>query len=98
MARPSGQVERQLHPFMGGPLYLTFSDVARMQAIVSAGGVVLPQPDHDQQWWQGSRGASGGSKRSLPTTAERRALIESLDALLELLDLPIEPDSAEPGP
>ena len=73
---------RQIHPFMGGAVYLTLSDKESMQAIVRAGGVVLPQPDHDQQWWQRTRAAP-----SLPTTAERRALLEALDALLGRMDL-----------
>lgn len=46
---------RQLHPFTGGPLFVSLSDVAAMDRIVTAKGVVLPQPESTDAWWSRSQ-------------------------------------------
>lgn len=68
---------RQLHPFTGGPLYLTLSDVAAMQAIVDARAMVLPQPETSGDWWRRPQ-----SPPTLLTTAERNALLAAIDVLI----------------
>ena len=68
---------RQLHPFTGGPLYLTLSDVPAMQAIVEARAMVLPQPETTGEWWRRPQ-----SPPALLTTAERNALLAAIDALV----------------
>jgi hypothetical protein len=68
---------RQLHPFTGGPLYLTLSDLAALQAIVAARATALPQPETSGEWWRRPQ-----SPPALPTRAERDALLAALDALV----------------
>jgi len=68
---------RQLHPFTGGPLYLTVSDVPAMEAIVEARARVLPQPETTGEWWRRPQ-----SPPALLTTAERNALLAAIDALV----------------
>jgi len=68
---------RQLHPFTGGPLYLTLSDVAVMQAILEARATALPQPESSGEWWRRPQ-----SPPALLTTAERDALLAAIDALI----------------
>lgn len=69
---------RQLHPLTGGPLYVTQSDLDALQAIVSAGGILMPEPDTADAWWRRPQ-----STPRLPTTdeiAERVAAVEALVA------------------
>jgi len=68
---------RQLHPFTGGPLYLTLSDVAAMQAIVEARATVLPQPETSGEWWRRPQ-----PPPALLTSAERNALLAAIAALV----------------
>ncbi len=68
---------RQLHPFTGGPLYLTLSDVAAMQAIVEARAAVLPQPETSGEWWRRPQ-----SPPSLLTAEQRDQLLAAIDALV----------------
>ena len=74
---------RQLHPFTGGPLYLSLSDVAAARAIVDARGVVLPQPESTGDWWRRPQ-----RKPELLTSAEESRLLSSIDALLAGIDFP----------
>ncbi len=72
---------RQLHPFTGGPLYLTVSDEAAIRAIIAARGAVQPEPDSIGAWWQEPvRGPT------LLTPEERDLLLRSIDALLAQID------------
>lgn len=68
---------RQLHPMTGGPLYLTLSDPAAMQAIVEARALVMPQPE---------RRESGVDELGRPpvllSSKERESLLAGVDALL----------------
>lgn len=68
---------RQLHPFTGGPLYLTLSDVAAMEAIVEARTLVLPQPESTGDWWRRPQ-----SRPALLTAKQRDDLIAAIDALV----------------
>lgn len=68
---------RQLHPFTGGPLYLSLSDVAAMHAIVEARATALPQPETSGEWWRRPQ-----SPPALLTAAERNALLAAIDALV----------------
>ena len=68
---------RQLHPFTGGPLYLTLSDVAAMQAILEARATALPQPETNGEWWRRPQ-----SPPAVLTLAERDALLAAIDALI----------------
>jgi hypothetical protein len=43
---------RQLNPQVGGPIYLTLSDLATIGTIVESGGTVAPEPDSIGPWWQ----------------------------------------------
>lgn len=68
---------RQLHPFTGGPIFLSLADVEAMQAIVEAKGVPLPQPETTGAWWRRPQ-----RPPELPTEEERRELVAAIDALV----------------
>ena len=72
---------RQLHPFTGGPLFVSLSDRAVMDRIVDAHGIVLPQPETTSAWWSRPQRAV-----SLPTSQERESLAHSIDALLAKIE------------
>jgi hypothetical protein len=72
---------RQLHPFTGGPLFVSLSDVEAMDRIVNARGVVLPQPDSTAAWWSRPQ-----SEVSLPASQDRERLLRSVDVLLARLE------------
>lgn len=42
---------RQLNPLVGGPIYLTLSDLATVRTIVASGGTAAPEPDSIGRWW-----------------------------------------------
>jgi hypothetical protein len=71
---------RQLHPLSGGPIFLTLSDVAAMQAIVDAKGVPLPQPETSGAWWRQPQRLPG-----LPSPQQRRELAVQVDTLVAKL-------------
>jgi len=66
---------RQLHPFVGGPLFVTLSDGAALRAVVAAGGSALPQPEGAGDWWRRPQ----PSPRLLEPR-ERDALVAALEA------------------
>jgi hypothetical protein len=68
---------RQLHPQTGGPLYVTQSDLEALQAIVSEGGVVMPEPDTTQAWWRRPQSAP-----RLPTADEIAEGVAAVEALV----------------
>lgn len=85
---------RQLHPVLGGPLFLSVGDERALQAIVDGRGVPLPQPDTADAWWRRPQRAP-----SLPTQAEREALAKAIDALVaSLATLPGAQAPAQPLP
>lgn len=43
---------RQLNPLVGGPVFLTLSDLAQIKTIISSGGTAAPEPDSIGPWWQ----------------------------------------------
>jgi hypothetical protein len=71
---------RQLHPFTGGPMFLSVSDPAALQAIVAAGGTPLPQPESTGGWWRRPQ-----REPRLPSEAEREALVGDVGALVTTL-------------
>jgi hypothetical protein len=71
---------RQLHPFVGGPLYVTLADGAALQAIVAAGGAALPQPEEPGDWWRRPQ-----QPPRLLEPEERDALLAALDGLIAQL-------------
>ena len=77
---------RQLHPLTGGPLYLTLSDPAAMQAIVEAHTLVLPQPETTGEWWRRPQ-----QPPALLTAAERDRLLAAIDALVAGTGFPAAP-------
>lgn len=71
---------RQLHPFNGGPIFLSVSDLAAMQAIVDAKGVPLSQPETTGAWWRRPQ-----RPPHLLGPEERGRLAGEIDALFEKL-------------
>ena len=68
---------RQLHPFNGGPLFVSLADRGAMDAIVAARGTALPQPDTTGAWWRRAQ------RPPTPLSqAERDALATEIDALI----------------
>ncbi len=68
---------RQLHPFSGGPVYVTLSDTAALRAILAARGTPLPQPETAGHWWRRPQ------QPPKPLTPEERdELVAALDALI----------------
>ncbi len=72
---------RQLHPFSGGPLFLTLSDQTAIRAIVASRGSVLPEPESSGVWWQEPL-----SRPAILTPEERDPLLKSIDALLSQIN------------
>ena len=68
---------RQLHPFIGGPLYVTLADLAALQAIADARAAPLPQPETSGEWWRRPQ-----KPPALLPVAERDELLAALDALV----------------
>jgi hypothetical protein len=68
---------RQLHPLTGGPLFVTRSDLAALQEIVAAGGVLMPEPDTSEDWWRRPQ-----KPPRLPTSQEIAELVAAVDALV----------------
>ena len=84
---------RQLHPFTGGPIFLSLADVDAMQAIVDAQGTPLPQPDTTGAWWRRPQ-----RPPELPTAEQRRELIGAIDALVgKLSEAPPSPAAPSNG-
>jgi hypothetical protein len=69
---------RQLHPFTGGPIFVSVADRAALQAIIDRHGNPLPQPDTTGAWWRRAQ-----RPPSVLKEAERRARLDEIDALLE---------------
>jgi hypothetical protein len=68
---------RQLHPLTGGPLFVTRSDLAALRRIVSAGGVVMPEPDTSEAWWRRPQ-----AEPRLPTSKEIEERVTAVEALV----------------
>lgn len=77
---------RQLHPFTGGPLFVSLSDIQAMDRIVAARGVVLPQPEATGAWWSRPQ-----REMSLPTSKERERLLHAIEAILAKIEFPKDP-------
>lgn len=71
---------RQLHPFAGGPLFLSLADRQALQAIVDAGGTPLPQPESSGEWWRRPQ-----REPTLLSKHEREALVTRVSALVDAL-------------
>jgi hypothetical protein len=63
---------RQLNPMVGGPLFLSVSDLDAIQEIIALGGTAAPEPDSIGTWWQ-------KPIKALPpmTPQERKALLDA---------------------
>ena len=68
---------RQLHPFDGGPLFLTVTDLEAAQAVIDAGGTLLPEPESSGPWWKKPRRTP-----RLLTTQESTELLSAVDLLV----------------
>ena len=68
---------RQLHPLTGGPLFVARSDLAALRQIVSAGGVVMPEPDTSEAWWRRPQ-----AEPRLPTSKEIEERVAAVEALV----------------
>lgn len=72
---------RQLNPTVGGPIYLTRSDLTTIQAIVASNGTAAPEPDSIGPWWQKPVKSSAVLK-----ARERDALLAAFDDVLAQVD------------
>lgn len=68
---------RQLNPQVGGPIFLTLSDQATIQAIVESGGTAALEPDSIGPWWQ-----KPVKLDARLTASERDALLVEFDGVL----------------
>ena len=68
---------RQLNPMVGGPLFLTVSDLGAIREIIASGGTAAPEPDSIGPWWQ-------KAVKPLPpvTPPERKALLDGFHVVL----------------
>ena len=68
---------RQLNPMLGGPLFLTVSDLDAIQQIIASRGTAAPEPDSIGPWWQ-------KAVKPLPpvTPPERKALLDGFHVVL----------------
>ncbi|MGH7337285.1 MAG: hypothetical protein ACREI7_06895 [Myxococcota bacterium] len=69
---------RQLHPFTGGPIFVSLADRAALQAIVDRRETPLPQPDTTGAWWHRAQ-----RPPSALNEAERRTRVDEIGALLD---------------
>jgi hypothetical protein len=83
---------RQLHPFVGGPVFVTLSDVSALQAIVDARATALPQPETTGDWWLRPQ-----QSPKLLAPKDRDELVAALDALVAALPYPVAA-TARPDP
>jgi hypothetical protein len=69
---------RQLNPLLGGPIFVTVTDIEAGQSIITARGTLAPEPERRAEpWWQRSQ-----QPPRLPSDAEREALVRALAAVL----------------
>ncbi len=68
---------RQLNPLVGGPVFLTLSDQAKIRSILASGGTAAPEPDSIGPWWQKPVNPSAPL-----TVRERKALLAAFDVVL----------------
>lgn len=68
---------RQLNPMVGGPLFLTLSDVGAIQEIIASGGTAAPEPDSLGPWWQ-----KPVNPLPVVTPQERNKLLEAFHVVL----------------
>jgi hypothetical protein len=71
---------RQLHPFNGGPFFVSLADRATLETIVAARGTPLPQPDSTGAWWRRPQ-----RSQTLLSAAERDSLAMEVDGLVAAL-------------
>jgi hypothetical protein len=73
---------RQLNPLLGGPLFVTLTDLESSRAIIAARGTLAPEPDRrDEPWWKRT-----GDPPRLPSEAERATLVRAIAAVLSQTD------------
>jgi hypothetical protein len=73
---------RQLNPLLGGPVFVTVTDVDASQVIIAARGIVAPEPERrPEPWWKRT-----GEPPRLPSDDERAALVRAVAAVLSQTD------------
>jgi hypothetical protein len=69
---------RQLNPLLGGPVFITVTDIDASQAIIAARGTLAPEPERRAEpWWK-----RAGEPPQLPSEDERAALVRAVAAVL----------------
>jgi hypothetical protein len=69
---------RQLHPFTGGPIFVSLADRIALQAIVDRRETPLAQPDTTGAWWHRAQRPPSALKET-----ERRTRVDEIGALLD---------------
>jgi hypothetical protein len=73
---------RQLNPLLGGPVFITVTDIDASQAIIAARGTLAPEPERRAEpWWK-----RAGEPPQLPSEDERAALVRAVAAVLSQTD------------
>jgi hypothetical protein len=73
---------RQLNPLLGGPVFVTVTDMKTTEAIIDARGTVAPEPERRfEPWWK-----RANARPHLPDHEERDALAREFAALLPQTD------------
>jgi hypothetical protein len=73
---------RQLNPLLGGPVFVTVTDIDASQAIIAARGTLAPEPEHRvEPWWK-----RAGEPPQLPSEEKRAALVRAVAAVLSQTD------------
>ena len=73
---------RQLNPLLGGPVFVTVTDMNATQKIIEARGTVAPEPERrPEPWWK-----RANTRLHLPDHEERDALAREFAALLSQSD------------
>lgn len=67
---------RQLNPMVGGPIFMTLTDLERVQKIVASGGTAAPEPETIGRWWNAPIEA-----QEIMTAAQRASLLAAFKAV-----------------
>jgi hypothetical protein len=73
---------RQLNPLLGGPVFVTVTDIDASQEIIAARGTLAPEPERRAEpWWK-----RAGEPPQLPSEEKRAALVRAVAAVLSQTD------------
>ena len=71
---------RQLNPLLGGPVFVTVTDIDASQEVIAARGSLAPEPERRAEpWWQRPK-----ESPRLPSDEERESLVRAIAAVLSL--------------